>query len=249
VYAIACLHYDGPSRAADRYHYIDELFLFSILRLGVVHNFVEDSLHGLPTTEITIAQLLKRGGYSTAAIGKWHLGHNTQYHPTYRGFNSYVGIPYSLDMGCVNCRNQNLPQMPPCPYDPHTQIDDPALPLYNTTHANCGNQSCSKSIIEQPADLTTLASHYAKSASAFIHAHTAGQPLEGKPFFLYMPMSHVHVPLAHDPRFTHKSARNTTFGDTLLELDDTIGQILAALDVSGLADNTLVILTGDNGPW
>ncbi len=53
---------------------------------------------GLPSDEITLAELLKQNGYSTAAVGKWHLGHLPQYLPTSQGFDSYFGIPYSNDM-------------------------------------------------------------------------------------------------------------------------------------------------------
>lgn len=57
-----------------------------------------NSLLGLPDSEITIAQILKKQGYATACIGKWHLGHRPPYLPTRRGFDSYFGIPYSNDM-------------------------------------------------------------------------------------------------------------------------------------------------------
>eukprot|EP00047_Mylnosiga_fluctuans_P012367 m.25635 g.25635 ORF g.25635 m.25635 type:complete len:452 (+) comp4191_c0_seq1:2-1357(+) len=215
------------------------------LRTGVVVNFVQQSLAGLPTTELTMAEMLVRANYSTAAIGKWHLGHNPPHHPTYRGFESYLGVPYSLDMGCVNCPNENRPPELPCPYDPHAQTAEPALPLYNSTGPRCSGRPCNADIVAQPAVLQTLASFYGDAATRFIEEHAGGP----KPFFLYMPFSHVHVPLAHDPRWTHKSARNTTFGDTLLELDDTIGRVLDALDAAGVTNDTLVVLTGDNGPW
>ena len=61
-----------------------------------------DSDGGLPANENTIATLLKRQGYRTAAIGKWHLGHLPQYLPTAHGFDSYFGIPYSNDMDRVS---------------------------------------------------------------------------------------------------------------------------------------------------
>ena len=220
------------------------------LRTGVVSNFAVDSLYGLPLTEITIAELLKSANYSTGAVGKWHLGHSRAFHPSSRGFDFYVGIPYSVDMGCVNCPNENLPEETPCPYDPHPQITEPAVPLYNTTTANCSaHDTCNADIIEQPVDLQTLASIYASTARRFILKHAPGQPLAHNPFLLYVPFSHIHVPLSHDPKFTHRSARNTTFGDTLLELDDTIGKVLVALEEAKVADNTIVFLMGDNGPW
>ena len=94
------------------------------VRNGVVDNFHIDSQFGLPRTENTIAELLKPAGYSTAIIGKWHvrlsrslslfsslictcslpqqLGTSPGYHPTYRGFDHYIGLPYSVDMGCTD---------------------------------------------------------------------------------------------------------------------------------------------------
>jgi arylsulfatase A-like enzyme len=66
------------------------------VRTGVVKNFVTESLGGLPRTEYTIAELLKTAGYDTAQLGKWHLGTHTGYHPTFRGFDQSLTVPYSV---------------------------------------------------------------------------------------------------------------------------------------------------------
>uniref|UniRef100_A0A1A7XLP3 Arylsulfatase G n=1 Tax=Iconisemion striatum TaxID=60296 RepID=A0A1A7XLP3_9TELE len=84
------------------------------LRTGVTHNFGVNSVAGLPLSEITLPQLLQQAGYYTAIIGKWHLGHNGPYSPTNRGFDHYLGIPYSNDMGCTDRPGYNLPPCPPC---------------------------------------------------------------------------------------------------------------------------------------
>jgi arylsulfatase G len=102
------------------------------LRTGVVVNFNTDAEYGLPQTEIELPLHLAAAGYDRKIIGKYHLGTHPGYHPTYRGFQEYVGLPYSVDMGCVNCVNYNIPDEVPCPYSNSTPVppDDgtPALP-------------------------------------------------------------------------------------------------------------------------
>lgn len=227
-------------------------------RSGVFQNFWTDATGGLPQGEITIASLLKRAPipYDTKHQGKYHNGHAPGFHPTYRGFDEYLGVPYSIDMGCVDVSCQNLPMEAPCPQNssgkpkPPPDTGTPALPLYNSTGPNCtGHASCNADIAQQPVDLTSLADVYAEGADEFISRHGAGGSRAGIPFFLYMAFSHVHVPLAHAAKWTNSSARNTVFGDTLMELDDTVGRIIASLDAAGVRNNTLVFLTGDNGPW
>lgn len=224
------------------------------LRTGVVVNFNTDAEAGLPRTEVTLASMLKdSAGYDTKIIGKWHLGHAPGFHPTYRGFDEYLGLPYSVDMGCVNVPAANIPPQAPCPTTGPTPLPDtgrPALPLYNSTGPACsGHASCNADIVEQPVNITSLASRYAAAAREFIlrHAVTPGSATPAAPFFLYVPFSHVHVPLAHDPKWTNTSARKTLFGDTLMELDDTVGSIIQALADAGVERNTLVLMTGDNG--
>ncbi|XP_029455166.1 arylsulfatase G isoform X6 [Rhinatrema bivittatum] len=88
------------------------------LRNGVTHNFAVTSVGGLPLNETTLAEVLKGAGYRTGLIGKWHLGHNGFYHPNFRGFDDYFGIPYSHDMGCTDTPGYNLPPCPSCPQHP-----------------------------------------------------------------------------------------------------------------------------------
>ena len=183
-------------------------------------------------------------------IPQWHLGHAREFHPTFRGFDEYVGVPYSIDMGCVNSPSQNRPQDAPCDFDPvpDPTVGPPAIPLYDVRAVNCsGHVSCNDFIVQQPADLTSVADRYGDAAVDWVARHSTGTG--ASPFLLYMPFSHIHVPLAHAQRWTNKSKARTMFADTLLELDDTIGRVVAALDVHGVANNTLILLAGDNGPW
>lgn len=93
------------------------------LRTGVTHNFHQGSVGGLPLTELTLAEYLHdQGGYTTGMIGKWHLGTHPPYHPTYRGFQKYLGVPYSVDMGCTDVPGADIPTRHRCcPLRPQDQ--------------------------------------------------------------------------------------------------------------------------------
>jgi arylsulfatase A-like enzyme len=68
-------------------------------------NFGQAALYGMSLNEILLPELLAEVGYSTMALGKWHLGHHVEYLPQHRGFEHWVGIPYSWDMGCGDGEN------------------------------------------------------------------------------------------------------------------------------------------------
>ncbi len=184
-----------------------------------------DSLGGLPGDEVTIAEILKPLGYATEAIGKWHLGHLPQYLPTKQGFDTYFGIPYSNDMD----------KTPDAPKGPelwkHPKIEYFNVPLMRDER-----------IVERPADQTTLARRYTEEAVRFIRQHKSER------FFLYLAYSSPHVPLFRSPPFAGVSLRGR-YGDVVEEIDWSVGRILDALRDEGLAGNTLVVFTSDNGPW
>ena len=188
----------SPSRAAlltGRY----------CVRAGVPRVFFPYDKEGLPTSEITMANVLKDSGYATQIVGKWHLGHLAPYLPTFRGFDHYFGIPYSNDMS------------------PRWLMDDTR-------------------VLEENVGLEDLTPRYTERAVKFIES------AKGKPFFLYMPHTYPHIPLAASKRFAGKSAQGI-YGDVVQELDWSVGEILAALKRTGAEKNTLVVFTSDNGPW
>ena len=98
---------------------------------------------GLPDSETTLAMLLKKIGYKTACVGKWHLGHLPQYLPTHRGFDSYLGIPYSNDMSAKN--------------SPFASRSYPLLPLMRD-----------EKVIEEEPDQRYLTKRYTEEALGFI---------------------------------------------------------------------------------
>jgi len=134
---------------------------------------------GLSAKEHTVASLLKRQGYVTMAIGKWHLGDQPEFLPTKRGFDHYFGLPYSNDMGGNNKPGAKGKARPP-------------LPLVRDGK-----------VIEAPADQDTLTARYTEEAVKFIAAN------KDRPFFLYFPHTAVHVPLNPGKAFEGKSANGT----------------------------------------
>lgn len=181
---------------------------------------------GLQPDEITIPQALKTRGYTTMAIGKWHLGCTPELLPTSHGFDAFFGLPYSNDMDTPNAKVRNADSM-----SQHPDFHNFNVPLMR-------NQE----IIERPADQNTLTKRYTQEAIRFIQSN------KQKPFFLYFAHTFPHVPLFASEKFKGKSARGR-YGDTIEELDWSVGQVLGTLRQEELDKNTLVFFTSDNGPW
>jgi arylsulfatase A-like enzyme len=182
-----------------------------------------DSAGGLPQSEVTIARALKPQGYATACVGKWHLGHLPQYLPTSHGFDSYFGIPYSNDMDRVAGEGRQA-------------FWDPKIEYWNVPLMR------DEEIVERPADQNTITKRYADEAVRFI------EQKRNEPFFLYLAHSLPHVPLFTSDEFRGTSRRGL-YGDVIEEIDAGVGRILDTLKKHGLAENTFVVFTSDNGPW
>jgi len=183
-----------------------------------------NSKGGLPESEITIPELLKVAGYSTACIGKWHLGHLPQFLPTSNGFDYYYGIPYSNDMDRVEGTDYRYVCVNP-------EIEIFQVPLMRNTE-----------VIERPAQQTTITKRYTEETVKYINEN------KDSPFFIYLAHNMPHVPLFRSTDFENKSERGI-YGDVIEEIDWSMGQIIKALEDNGIAENTLVIFTSDNGPW
>uniref|UniRef100_A0ABM5FNC0 Arylsulfatase G isoform X3 n=1 Tax=Pogona vitticeps TaxID=103695 RepID=A0ABM5FNC0_9SAUR len=208
------------------------------LRNGVTHNFAVTSVGGLPLNETTLAEVLKEAGYLTAVIGKWHLGHEGRYHPNFRGFDYYFGIPYSHDMGCTDTPGYNLPPCPACARNPMTGSNhqkscysEVAVPLFEN-HA----------IVQQPVDLASLTAKYTEKAIQFIN-HSSQK---SRPFLLYLALAHMHVPLV-SPKSPQRLPHQDPYGANLQEMDALVGCIKDKID--SMKEDTFLWFTGDNGPW
>lgn len=182
-----------------------------------------NSAGGLPETEITIAAALKKVGYRTACIGKWHLGHLKKYLPTSHGFDYYFGIPYSNDMDVIRRLTAK-------------ERKNPKIEYFNVPLMRNEN------IIERPADQTTIIKRYIEETVQFIRQN------KNQPFFVYLAHTFPHVPLFTSPDFKDTSRRGL-FGDVVEEIDNGMGKIVKTLKENGLDKNTLLVFTSDNGPW
>lgn len=217
----------------------------------------------------TLASVLKKAGYATAAVGKWHLGlgrgdvdwnGDIAPGPLEIGFDYCYLIPATGDrVPCVYVENHRVVGLDPADpievsythpvgHDP-TGKDNPGLlkmhPAFGHDQtivngiSRIGYMSGGRKarwVDEDMADVIT------RQAVAFIERrHAAG------PFFLYFATHDIHVPRVPNARFVGKSGMGPR-GDVILQFDACVGAILSTLDRLGLAENTLVILSSDNGP-
>ena len=163
-------------------------------------------VRGIPPDEVTVAEALQAGGYSTAMFGKWHLGDRSPHLPTEKGFDYFFGSYYSNDM------------------EPYA--------IYRNGDV----------AIEAPADQTTLTEALTGEILRFIDR------AQGRPFFVYYASPFPHHPVHSSDRFAGRS-NGGAYGDCVEELDWSVGQIRAKLSERGLAQNSLLVFTSDNGPW
>ncbi len=181
---------------------------------------------GISDQEMTIAEVLKQRGYACGIFGKWHLGHHRKFLPLQHGFDEYFGLPYSNDMWPMDYLGNPVTEGWKAEYPPPPLID--------------GNEKVGE--VKTLADQDTLTTLYTQRAVAFIEKHRA------EPFFLYVPHSMPHTPLGVSDKFKGKSEQGK-YGDVMMEIDWSVGQILQALTKNGVDRSTLVVFTSDNGPW
>jgi arylsulfatase A-like enzyme len=188
--------------------------------------FPHDSI-GIADAEWTMAEMLKEKGYATAIFGKWHLGHHRQFLPLQHGFDEYFGIPYSNDMWPIEVDGTRSK-----PDDWRSRYPD--LPLIE------GNETVE--LITGLDGQDGLTTRYTEKAVDFIRRN------KGKPFFLYLPHSMPHIPLGVSDKFRGQSEQGF-YGDVMMEIDWSVGELQKALRENGLEDRTIVVFTTDNGPW
>lgn len=221
----------SPSRAGLMTGRYQHRFGFEF-NAGPLQRAVNDKEMGLPLTEITLAQAMKKAGYATGMVGKWHLGMQSKFHPTQRGFDEYFGFLFGAN-----------------------NYFDPKGPEAVTAEAggNEGNQAWPRNPLnpvyrnQTPIEENDyLTEAFAREAVAYIERH------KSEPFFLYAPFNAPHTPLQatrkYADRFKHiTDKRRQVYAAMVSALDDAVGAILKKLRDSGLEKDTLVVFLSDNG--
>lgn len=185
---------------------------------------------GLHPDEVTIADVLRRAGYATLHVGKWHCGDQPPFLPTRHGFDRFFGLPYSNDMGRQRWAEGEVP-IPQLLREMGIPFLDeyPPLPLL-----------LDEEVLEAQPDQASLTARYVDECVRFLRAN------RDRPWFLYLAHIYVHLPIYVQERFARES-RNGTYGAAVASIDWAAGVLLAELRRLGLEDDTIVVFTSDNG--
>jgi arylsulfatase len=186
-----------------------------------------DSVAGMVPWEMTLPEVLAKQGYVSALYGKWHLGDHPGRYPTDQGFDEFWGIAKSWDGGLITQRPDFIPK-----------ASDMVFILSGTK-----GKPIEEGVIFDNDTGPRMDGQIATKSIDFMQRMVR----EKKPFLLYAPVAAVHLPVYCDSAFVGKSGAGL-IGDAMLALDQHVGRILDAIDAAGIAENTIVIFTSDNGP-
>lgn len=222
----------------------------------------------ISTTQMTIPKMLKKQGYSTGVIGKWHLGlgnGDVNWNEHIKPSPNDVGFDYSYIMAATQDRvptvyieNGKVVNLDPddpieVDYDKNFQGEPTGKdnPEMNTMKWHHGHNNSIVNGIPRIGYMkggesakwvdVEMADHFLKEAQSYVKSQKQG------PFFLYYALQQPHVPRTPHPRFVGKSGMGPR-GDVILEADWMVGEFMKTLEEEGVLDNTLVIFSSDNGP-
>ncbi|MFG0265689.1 MAG: arylsulfatase [Rhodopirellula sp. JB055] len=218
---------------------------------------------------MTLASFLRDQGYQTGMVGKWHLGMQFPGTPKNRdwskpvldmpldkGFDHFFGIPASLNYGVLAWFDGRHAAVPPTSWTgkkPNKRhVDYRIQPPYLQTEGEA-RQRFKNTTIEVADDFidNQCLTRFTDKAIEWITNVTSKSTNEASasdaPFFLYLPLTSPHYPVCPLPQFWGQGDCGG-YGEFVIETDHHLGRLLAHLDATGLSDNTLVILTSDNGP-
>jgi len=216
-------------------------------RVGLLKVGMPGAKVGMPENAPTIAELLKPHGYATAQVGKNHLGDRNEYLPTVHGFDEFFGNLYHLNA-------QEEPEDPDYPKNPEflakfgprgtmdCKASDRDDPTVDPRFGRVGKQTIKEIGPLTRKGMETIDDDLLTRSLDFIDRSHQGD----KPFFLWHNLTRMHV----FTRLSKEWENKTGFGlyaDGMAQFDDVVGQLLKKLDDLGIADNTIVIVTTDNG--
>ncbi|KAG9352487.1 hypothetical protein JZ751_020901 [Albula glossodonta] len=181
----------------------------------------QEIVGGISDDEILLPQMLKKMGYVNKIIGKWHLGHRPNHLPLEHGFDKWFGAP--------NCH-----------FGPYNNSLRPNIPVYN--NSQMVGRYYEEFGINVKTGESNLTQIYLEESLQFLHTQASTQ----QPFFLYWAVDATHAPVYASKRFLGKSQRGR-YGDAVMELDYSVGMILKELKRLGIAKETFVFFTSDNG--
>jgi len=212
----------------------------------------------------TLASLLKKQGYHTGMVGKWHLGmdfpetkQNRDWSqpvkdmPLDKGFDYFYGIPASLNFGILAWFEGRFAKTPPTLFTNkkknNRHVDYRIMPPYNTS-AQETKVALGKNGFEVAPDFidNQCLTRFTEKAIDWMKT-VESDAKKDKPFFLYLPYTSPHYPVAPLPEF-HGKGNAGAYGEFMIETDYHIGQILKYLKASGLDESTMIVFTSDNGP-
>lgn len=192
------------------------------LQSSVLGNYVEPLI---AADRLTVSGLLKQHGYHTACIGKWHLGYTIEggQQTAKKKKGSGEGAP----LGAITRDG------------PVTRGFDHFFGFHHARMMKSVFEEDRVTQIVEPVDMLPLLA--AKAAE-----HIRERAMTGQPFFLYLPLNSPHTPIVPSKEWQGKSGLGD-YADFVMETDWAVGEVLAALDAAGIAENTLVVFTSDNG--
>ncbi|QJW98569.1 arylsulfatase [Frigoriglobus tundricola] len=220
------------------------------LRTGLTKVGLPGATLGLQKEDPTIAELLKPLGYATGQFGKNHLGDRNEFLPTVHGFDEFYGNLYHLNA-------EEEPELPDYPKDPAfrakygprgvldckaTDRDDPTV---DGRFGKIGKQTIKDTGPLTRKRMETIDDDVADRAAEFIKR----QAQADKPFFVWVNFTHMHFRTHVKPESRGQSGRwMGEYADAMIDHDKNMGTVLTALDAAGVADNTFVVYSTDNGP-
>ncbi|MDF7822777.1 arylsulfatase [Pontiellaceae bacterium B12227] len=218
---------------------------------GVLSGYSE---HLIEEGRMTVASLLKENGYHTAYIGKWHMGwdwHKTGEASTGTGLNSITPVDFTKPIkngpkenGFIysygHCGSLDMP--------PYVYVENgipTAVPDRETVahKSEVKNGWWRKGPTAPDFDHWDVLPNFTRRAVKYVEE----QARTDKPFFLYLPYSSPHTPVLPTSEYKGKSGIDSAYADFTTMNDECIGQVMKAVEKAGIADNTLIIVTSDNG--